>query len=73
MKTVFTFGGSNPWNNKAQALIELKQSDSKQALFTLSYGAQVDSGLTYSRAAKLLGESIFHHLACESELNNDGA
>ena len=73
MKIVFTHGGNNPWNSKATALIELKQAETKQALFTLTYGAQVDTGLTYSRAAKLLGESMFHYMACESQLNNDGA
>lgn len=72
MKTVFTYGGSNPWNKSASALIELKQSEAKHGRFTLIYGAEKAEGLTYSRAAKLLGEFMFHHLACESILNNDG-
>ncbi len=38
--------------------------------FTVSYGLQVKKGLDYVRAAKELGECIFHHLACESLLDN---
>lgn len=72
MKTVFTFGGANPYNKKATALIEIKQSDSKTALFTVIYGAECVTDLTYGRAAKLFGEFMFHHLACESKLNNEG-
>lgn len=72
MKTVFTYGGNNPYNKKAKALIEVKQREDKDALFTLSYGIETRDGLTYSQAAKLLGEYLFHHLACESILNNDG-
>ena len=72
MKTVFTFGGNNPYCKNASALIEVKQSSSKNALFTVSYGLQVKTGLTYSKAAQVLGECIFHHLVCESEINNQG-
>jgi len=64
MKTVFTFGGSNP--------IELKQSDNKQGRFILSYGYEVKRNLTYAQAAKALGEAMLHHLACEGQLNNEG-
>lgn len=71
-KTVFTFGGPNPYDKNASALIEVKQSDRKDALFTVSYGVQVKTGLTYARAARELGECMFHHLACESLLNNEG-
>ena len=70
-KTVFTFGGLNPYTNEG-CLIEVKQEQNKAALFTVTYGLQVKDGLTYARAAKELGECIFHHLACESELNNEG-
>lgn len=70
-KTVFTFGGSNPYI-KEGCLIEVKQDQNKAALFSVAYGLQVKAGLTYARAAKELGECIFHHLACESELNNEG-
>ena len=70
-KTVFTFGGLNPYTNEG-CLIEVKQDQNKAALFTVTYGLQVKDGLTYARAAKELGECIFHHLACESELNNEG-
>ena len=71
-KTVFTMGGQNPFNGRAGALIEVTQDQNRAALFTVAYGLQVHSGLTYARAAKELGENIFHHLACESILNNEG-
>ena len=71
IKTVFTFGGLNPYTNEGH-LIEVKQAQNKAALFTVTYGLQAKDGLTYARAAKELGECIFHHLACESELNNEG-
>ena len=73
MQTVFTHGGYNPWNCKAKALIEMRQSEDKKALFTVIYGAQYDENLTYARAAKKLGEALMHHLACEGLLNNEGA
>ena len=69
MNTVFTFGGSNPYN-AAAAMIEVKQSTNKRKRFTVTYGAEVTPNLTYSRAAKELGECIFHHLACEGLLDN---
>jgi hypothetical protein len=72
MKTVFTFGGSNPYAPSKDALIELRQSDDKQARFILSYGCEVKPGLTYTQAARALGEAILHHLACESIVNNEG-
>lgn len=72
MNTVFTFGGANPYNDKAAAMIEVKQSSDKQKRFTVTYGAEVTPNLTYARAAKELGECIFHHLACESILDNQG-
>jgi hypothetical protein len=72
MKIVFTYGGTNPYNSKASSMIEVKQAESKAALFTVIYGAQVRDCLTYAQASKELGECIFHHLACESILNNEG-
>ncbi len=38
--------------------------------FTVEYGKQVDSGLSYSQAAMELGRSIMHALACDSKLDN---
>lgn len=72
MKTVFTFGGSNPYSPTKDALIELRQSDDKQGRFILSYGCEVKPGLTYAQAAHALGEAMLHHLSCESIVNNEG-
>jgi len=38
--------------------------------FEVIYGLQVDSGLTYGRAAAKLGAAIMHSLACEQKLDN---
>jgi len=73
MKTVFQFGGPNPYNGAAtDSLITLEQKDTESALFVVTYGLQRKTNLTYSQAAKELGDCIFHHLACESVLDNGG-
>lgn len=72
MKTVFTYGGPNPYLPTRAALIELRQSEDTNGRFILTYGCEVAPGLTYAQGAKKLGEAIFHHLACESILNNQG-
>ena len=38
--------------------------------FTVKYGAQVDSDLTYAQAAAKYGEAVMHALACEGKLDN---
>lgn len=38
--------------------------------FTVTYGKQTNSELSYARAARLLGEALMHHLACEGILDN---
>jgi len=40
--------------------------------FTVIYGKQVESGLSYSNAATELGRSIMHALACGGKLDNEG-
>ena len=72
MKTVFTYGGNNPYCPTAEALIVLKQSDSKEALFNLTYGCEITPSLTYSMACRKLGEAMLHHLSCEGIVNNEG-
>ena len=72
MKTVFTYGGSNPYAPTKDAMIELRQSEDKKGLFVLSYGCEVAPGLTYARACTALGQAILHHLSCESIVNNEG-
>lgn len=73
MKTVFKFGGANPYKGaKAEALIQVDQSAGRGKRFTVTYGLQRKTMLSYADAARELGECIFHHLACESLLDNDG-
>lgn len=72
MKTVFTYGGSNPYAPTKDAMIELRQSEDKNGLFILSYGCEVTPGLTYTRACTALGQAILHHLSCKSIVNNEG-
>ena len=38
--------------------------------FTVSYGLQVDAGLSYASAAAKLGQALMHALACEGRLDN---
>lgn len=38
--------------------------------FTVTYGRQVDRGLTYGQACGKLGQAIMHALACEGKLDN---
>ena len=74
MKTVFTHGGANTFKGaKTKSYIQVDQAESGKKLFTVTYGLQQKKGLTYAQAAKELGEVLFHHLACESILDNDGA
>ena len=72
MKTVFTYGGNNPYCPTASAMIELRQSEDKNGRFELTYGCEKTMGLTYAGACKALGEAILHHLSCGSIVNNQG-
>jgi hypothetical protein len=54
-------------------LIKLEQRTNKQGLFRVTYGLQVTDELTYAQACAELGQCILHALACNSELNNEGA
>lgn len=38
--------------------------------FRVTYGKQVDDGLTYTEAAAKLGQAIMHYLACLDKLDN---
>lgn len=40
--------------------------------FRITYGLQVKDGLTYADAAREFGECVFHALACEGRLGNQG-
>ena len=73
MKTVFEFGGPNPYSKLGPvSLIHLRQSDAEGRRFSLQYGIQIEQGLTYSQAYKALGQALMHHLACEGKLDNNG-
>ena len=48
--------------------IELRQTGLDE--FRVVYGKQSGGGLSYEQAAKELGESIFHALACDGKLDN---
>jgi hypothetical protein len=39
--------------------------------FTVQYGKQVKRGLSYAEAAKELGQSIFHALACDGKIETN--
>lgn len=41
-------------------------------LFRVSYGAQMKDNLTYEQAAAEFGFSVFHALACDGKLRNEG-
>ena len=53
--------------------IKVEQEENRKARFRITYGLQVKPYLTYRQAAHELGECIFHALACEGRLNNEGA
>jgi hypothetical protein len=44
----------------------------QNGLFRVTYGAQIKDGLTYAAAAKEYGQCVFHALACNGSLGNQG-
>ena len=52
-----------PW------LIRLEQHETED-LFCVTYGFQVDDGLTYSQAASKLGQALMHRAACDGMLDS---
>ena len=73
MKTVFEFGGRNPFNGATvDSMITVQQSENENALFDVHYGLQVKRMLTYKQACYEIGQVILHHLSCESIVNNEG-
>lgn len=74
MITCFEHGGPNPFSGaKSRSLIQLDQDESGRKLFTVTYGLQRKSGLTYSQACRELGEVILHSLCCDGKASNEGA
>lgn len=70
---VFTFGGPNTFKGaKTKNYIQVDQQESKKRLFTVTYGLQQKSGLTYSQACTEIGAVILHHQCCEGIASNEG-
>lgn len=70
---VFECGGDNPHKGaKYKSLITVTQKQTKSALFTVAYGLQAKTGLTYSAACKELGAAILHNACNEGLANNEG-
>lgn len=53
--------------------VKLEQRANKHGLFRVTYGLQVVDELGYEAACMEFGSCVFHALACNSELNNEGA
>ena len=65
----FAIGGRNTFAGASAAqLIELQQKGFDK--FTVVYGLQVKSGLTYAQAANELGAAIMHMQSCNGWLDN---
>lgn len=64
----FASGPANPFSGapKGARLIELRQQG--RNTFSVRYGLQMDTGLTYDRAAAALGEAIMHDACCEGAI-----
>lgn len=39
--------------------------------FTVQYGAEIESNLDYSQAAKSIGFCVMHALSCDGKINNE--
>lgn len=52
--------------------VKIEQSGNRHGRFTVTYGKQVRSGLSYAEAAREFGLCVFHALACDGALNNEG-
>jgi hypothetical protein len=49
--------------------IVLQQNDCDN--FTVQYGAEIESNLDYSQAAKSMGFCIMHALSCDGKINDE--
>lgn len=52
--------------------VKVSQHEDAKKLFRVTYDQQVKDNLTYTEAAHEFGECVFHALACEGELDNEG-
>lgn len=66
----FATGGPNPFTGapRGSSLIELRQQGRDR--FSVRYGLQLKTGLSYADAAAELGACIMHSLACDGLLDN---
>lgn len=66
----FSTGGANPFHAapRGSQTIELRQHGRDN--FSVRYGLQNKTGLTYGEAAKELGAYIMHLQACNGKLDN---
>ena len=66
----FATGGASPYTGapRGSQLIELRQLGRDS--FTIRYGLQVKTRLSYGEAARELGECIMHACACDGGLDN---
>lgn len=67
MKTIFEIPPKP--NYPEWWVIRLEQYKDGQDLFRVTYGKQVDTHLTYEKAALKLGAAIMHDAACNGKLN----
>jgi hypothetical protein len=44
----------------------------ENGLFKVTYGLQVHENLTYAQACMDFGAAVFHALACDGKLGNNG-
>lgn len=73
MKTVFEWGGPNPFNGaKSRSLVQVDQSESEEHLFRVTYGLQRKENLTYNQACLEIGVAILHKLCCDGIASNEG-
>jgi len=74
MKTIFEWGGRNPFAGaKVPLLVTVEQSENWEHLFRVTYGLQRKPDLTYNQACAEIGSAILHALCCDGIASNQGA
>jgi hypothetical protein len=62
-------GWDKVWSD---GFIKLEQQRAPGYRFRVTYGLEVWDELTYEQATSKVGEALFHQLACDSKLDNNG-
>lgn len=65
----FATGATKGRDGSLVSTIELRQQGRNR--FSVRYGLQLKTGLSYAKAARELGECIMHMQACEGLLDNE--